>query len=691
MAVNASKSRDRFVNPYSFVPFPRLVERREPPGHDRAHTAGDAALYSGRITVEWQLLTPLLLPSSWSDERWLDSAGRLSLPGSAMKGALRSLHEAMFGGCLRIFDGDFVPGYRDPAQGRAVSDGWRLAVVTDSNAGRPTKVRLCDGDPIWVDATSLLDAYRKAGLDLPTSGDTFEIEGGAIEGTVGRKEMPRVRSVNDIAAGGERRDDAGRSVVLITDAAVRRLRREPRGCFWAVGTLTDQMRDVGSEPARRFWQACEGSNDRRELLRNTERWADKPWAVKVPWQQAGRDVVLGQRFGATGYLHPGEAIWIKLTDGIVEELSLAQIWRHSGKGALKTRIPPSFVPCLTDAAEQAKGLCLSCEVFGAADTSGVDSGKGRNVGYAGHVRIGSACSEGVVKPVPVRLAPLGMPRPGAGIFYLRDPGARPNLEVNESPTEWEGSPARQVRGRKYYWHGDPDAQAEYWQAELGTRASVRPRHEARPHHLNNKLATPRDLVPTGTRFTQTITVDGITEEGLRSLLAAIDPYRILQRLGADAAGRTYATHLGGGKPFGLGSAAAEVTSCVITSVAERYTSAAPTAFDWSSTTTEIAQLSQRAGRFLRACASLSRILDVDGLGEWRHHVSYPPAATWDEPGSRTFDQNYRYFAKNDGRRLETFTRDWRPLPVLPDDPASTFDPTLPVAVDQRRQPGRRPR
>ena len=116
---------ERFVNPYTFVPFPERIERRKPSGH---HLLGAGNL-SGAFTVTWTFTSPFQAPAGQS------GTAVLRLPGSSVKGAVRSLHETLAGGCLRVFHEDFVPSYRD--QARARSADWTMAVVEQAYSRRP--------------------------------------------------------------------------------------------------------------------------------------------------------------------------------------------------------------------------------------------------------------------------------------------------------------------------------------------------------------------------------------------------------------------------------------------------------------------------------------------------------------------------------------------------------------------------
>ncbi|MFC7617294.1 hypothetical protein ACFQV2_31595 [Actinokineospora soli] len=89
-----------------------------------------------------------------------------------MKGAVRSLHETVAGGCVRVFDGEFVPRYRDAAV-RSVIGDVVLAVVHRMFPEGPPEVMLCEpGDPEWdrLDQTQLESLHRQSPL---CSGERF--------------------------------------------------------------------------------------------------------------------------------------------------------------------------------------------------------------------------------------------------------------------------------------------------------------------------------------------------------------------------------------------------------------------------------------------------------------------------------------------------------------------------------------
>lgn len=218
-------SIDRFVNPYAFVPVQGMVQRRPRLGH---LAAGSEQRYSGTITAAWTLKTPFLLPQNAKQEGWLGGDGKLCIPGSAVKGAVRSLHEAMFNGCLRILDEDYTPAYREPASGFDEPDHWRLAIVTASHGGMPTQFQLTNANSTeWVDARALHAAWP--GNALPTSGDIAHIFGPRTEANLDRRE---VRSVSRADVVRRAHSDPGRGGAPLGPRKVMRARvvRRPPGC-----------------------------------------------------------------------------------------------------------------------------------------------------------------------------------------------------------------------------------------------------------------------------------------------------------------------------------------------------------------------------------------------------------------------------------------------------------------------------
>jgi hypothetical protein len=621
-----------FINPYTFVPLPAVIGRSEPGGH---HRAGQENV-SGAMTVEWTLRTPLLLPQAHMPV----PAGRVVIPGSSLKGALRSLHETLMGGCLRVVDEEFVPVYRQPAV--AKDQDWRLAVVaTATRQGRATHVRVAE-EMAWVPVGMLHAALDR----LPRTGDTVDIEDSAIERHQGL-DRNEVRNGAGVTTGSG-------WTVLVGDSGAR-LRSHQFFC--AAGRLPDGETDPSevTEPAwSEYVELCEGTNDLRLIRQKPDAqmykgWRDKRIFTEVRWG----DEPVGTRRRVTGRLWPGDVVWAQVSPvtGRVEHLAMAAIWRVPGGRPVSERVPDAVRAC-----QDPENLCVSCRLFGSADTVTAESGReATQRSYAGHVRIGDATAEGVTTTA-VRLAPLGSPRPGAGQFYLQVSDTQPASDETQLPaanwgSERDNPEPRQVRGRKFYWHGDPDA-------------STPPRHIAREGQRNEAMTGQRQLVPAGTVFRQSIVFDNVPKAELASLLLTLLPGLVLPRT-ESLSSADYRLRLGGGKPFGLGSASVTVMDLWWQDARQRYAGQDRVPQEAADFFGPLAgDVARMAGRpVLRYWPTLSRILRADAVDPAL--IWYPLGGDWNDERNR--DRSFRFFSRTNGRYL---ARRREPIVALPDpDPA----------------------
>lgn len=710
---------DRFVNPFAFVPVQGTVQRRPWLGH---LASGSEQRYSGTITATWTLRTSFLLPQNAQQEGWLGSDGKLRIPGSTIKGAVRSLHEAMFNGCLRIIDDDYTPAYREPASGFDEPDDWRLAIVTASHGGTPTQFQLTDGNSTeWVDARALHAAWP--GNALPTSGDIAHIFGPRTDANLDRRE---VRSVSRVEVVRRAQDGAGKSgdpsdgpfptgrIFLVTDTAARKVTRRDgsvANCYWASGDLSQRVVDFNHKELDEsawaaFTAACRGSDDRRRLEQtrkdtgagaDSQAWrsktvyADVSWPPQRPGSSDTRDR-RGRRTQQSGFLFRGDVVWVKYRGDRVEQIRLAQIWRKPGSGPVKDRIGDAG-PCPREV-DGKTVLCLSCATFGSATTDG-KRGAGEQTSYAGHVRFSTGESDAAVRTRNVTLAPMGTPNPGSGAFYLRMGSIPPTgLQQDEIPSHWgvadrDQPNPRPIGGRKFYWHADPDEQARQWGRENG-RGVLPPRYEDLSRARLSKMSRPASLVEPGadrpTTIKATISVDQLDQVGVDALLASLDPGRVLHLTQHHKTSQpTYAIHLGSGKPFGLGSATVQL-EIDLTASRERYLSARPTPVAWPELGTDpgrvrLKALFDRVGSFGSNLDALAVLLDLKGLGDLERYVTYPPGAPWSEFGSQQFRQSYEFFQETNGQQLAHSRREWLTLPPI----RAGQDPSLPIRTKRGRR------
>jgi hypothetical protein len=106
------------MNPYDFarIDWERPPERHKPVWHHRL--TGDQPLYSGTLDLDIYAETPLFLADPRgvsSDPRkpaqsMRNAQGAYIIPGSSLKGLLRTVVETLGNGCLTLFDGDYERG-----------------------------------------------------------------------------------------------------------------------------------------------------------------------------------------------------------------------------------------------------------------------------------------------------------------------------------------------------------------------------------------------------------------------------------------------------------------------------------------------------------------------------------------------------------------------------------------------------
>lgn len=717
-----------FVNPYAFLPLPAEVRRREPGWHTPGERTDGAAVVSGVIDVRWRLETPLLLPSVAKEEGWIRPDGSIRLPGSSIKGAVRSLHEALFNGCLRIVDEEFVPGYREPAERGAEDRGWRLARVCEDLDGQPTEFQLCKEETFWVDGSEL--AKHWTGKGSPRTGSVVRIDGSPPVENLGRKEVREVYGVKALDGGGQAgqpgeepstRAEAGSHVFIVTHVGVRKKRRRDgtvARCSWATGELTGEF--VAFDPTlldqsawAEFGFACAGTRDRSVLEQDDaarakgdrgtglDRKAREPWRRQtvyepVKWPDTrGGEKVIGERALQSGFLFTGDVVWVKVVAGRVTGIRLSRIWRRAGRGSVGDRLARVGVQACQPRPKSLT-LCLTCSLFGAAETRGSTPGDGEQSAYGGHVRFSSARSN---KGVPLRsvdLVPLGTPSPGAGMFYLRLPSELGPGAIDEIPSHWGSeadTPHAELNGRKFYWHHNPDSQARYWSDQLGKPVAAR--YEASLKQKAGKMSRTALLVPAGTIFKGSVSFDQISVAELESVLAAMDPSRVERLMHGGKPGRAVAVRIGGGKPVGFGSASVTIEDVRAHALSDLYwdtrSQGAPvspraisdepvvSAEGMMSREAAIA-LNERVGRFTGNIPKLAYLLDLKALGDLSNYVSYPPGAEWGEYGSDAFRESFAFFQEANGQQLVGHRRRWRILPEV--DPSSS--PSIPITLPRKR-------
>ncbi|MBO0803835.1 MAG: TIGR03986 family CRISPR-associated RAMP protein [Nocardiopsaceae bacterium] len=665
-----------FVNPYTFVPHVPVPERGAPAGH----AVMGAGRFSGVLEVRLTAKTPLLIGGFTEKQadgsektvlpRRKDPAGTVIVPGSGLAGAVRSLHEALVGGCMRVLDLNRAPVHRHPAD-TTETERLSLAIVTEVKEGRATEVALCDrwrwvpegllprseGDPLLSgDQLQYVTASGKPG-DFPSNAVT------------GPKSRRVVHGMDDKHSDGIRPGSIVRrrrmgpvtekcKVVLVTGTDARDPKRPT--AFFVVGDVgPDSERwTVPKETWELYERTVEDADDLRPAVlkdvgfKENEKptWTDgmEPEYADVWWpprqeqdQGQGHDGgggeqqrLVGKRLYHRKYLHAGQPVWVDVFKGELTEIRLSLLWRYEAPGTVGDRVG------------EAKGctdplkLCWSCRIFGAADTEGRDDNDlAVQNSYRGHVRFDDLRAQGDVQPVQWNLAPLASPKPSAGQFYLDNRQRGKLADQNTRPMATWGSDAdkpgpRPIRGRKFYWRTKTEADPD----------SAKPQRGKKRPHQSEALSSKVELIPAGTVFKGRITFDNLSAEDYGSLLAALNPCKI----GTPGEGgwEDCVLSVGGGKPFGFGAVEIEVEKVRVQGARARYlgepeTVSIPDPDAAVRAFREAVQVEARANwPALRHALSFGFVDDED--------VWYPPGGG--TRGDEDYDKSFEFFALTNGLR-----------------------------------------
>ncbi|MDQ1247772.1 MAG: hypothetical protein QG597_2143, partial [Actinomycetota bacterium] len=289
-----------FINPYTFVPLPPVVRRSAPAGHDRL----GGGMVSGLFRVRWTLVSPLMLPLDHPVD------GPVVVPGSSIKGAVRSVHEVLADGCLRVLDPGWKAVHRQasPEGGGSSAVPRGLAVVcTVNESGEPLSMIRCEA-PVRL---SLREAAERIGPGRSVwySGMVFEWD-----------DARWVLHVSALKPGSFR----GQTHVV-------------------AARLTDKIVDVAPGAGPLFRDLCAGSADLNGKTRDRspDENRDLPdpsgqlpggsvWA-KVRERDAPEGLRHLLRRRTTGRLDPEDSLWVDEGTGRVEWFSPAQLWREHGR------------------------------------------------------------------------------------------------------------------------------------------------------------------------------------------------------------------------------------------------------------------------------------------------------------------------------------------------------------------------
>ncbi|WP_412054262.1 TIGR03986 family CRISPR-associated RAMP protein [Arachnia propionica] len=659
-----------FINPYTFVPLPDTVKRDKPRGHAKAVEGG----LTGYLDVEFAFRSPLMMPVDWNTPGETTVTGtrieeRVTVPGSSVRGAVRSLFEVISSSCLSILDPDYRPAHRASLEMRPDK---RLAVVDEVDSDGKVISVLPTSKVVWIRAEALWHLFGgAAGL---RSGVRISLDENAIyERSFGGDKGKPVKREQLKPEGEPTLKKGGDWVVHVADAGTKGDHPADH-IYVAVGKLETTPIRLGEKTWEDYRELCRYSVDVTggKLAPSAPAWDAEEWAgVAVMVRHTDRNrgnrvTAIGKRRKSDGALAPGDSVWITTgSEGgerVVTGLTMSSSWREFGKGPIRDRLPDeSLLPCC-DPDE----LCPACATFGfiEARTEGQRRDQAEHNAYASHLRFGAFETDA---PVPLRLVlppPTRSPRPSAGAFYLEHPTAEGEnreagvAEFGKPASRWGGrldSPRmRRIAGRKFYWHGQEPEDT-----------TPTPRQVRRNHYpaegANNCREVRRWITEKPPVLRGRIHFENIDARQLGLLMLALEPRELAKRAGITVNGEL-ATHLGGGKGLGFGTAVGRITATCVQDAAGRYRAGAGKVEvdPWGAAMQVIDPEALWITGLVKALGTGSVPTD---------RIWYPTMGNFTQRGSyaqqQRFDKSFEYYAKFSGGKNKEIRM--RTLPRI-DDP-----------------------
>ncbi len=586
-------SNYRFLNPYNFVRFlgkgrdnpsdagVTLLGRCAPPPHDRY------VGITGKITCTLRTVTPLFISDSegitgeeHKTYHFFQINGQYAIPGTALRGMVRSVFEAVTNSCMAIFEGARLSYHLEPrlalqlvpARVERNGDEWRLRLLTGTtplSVGRPPQGTQYAA---WIHRYWPLKPSGTLRQDPPQNDRIRQFQQRTARG----KEV----GLQDLKHGQE------------CYALLKLVQHpHPRIQFWDVLALDtnpgclEQMKQ-GNQRIEKGWLCITNQNiEPKHSERFFFRAADNdghPETIELPekvrreyedlikdYQERHQkeikkrrdrsqplDTPVGDDPGLSRFIYTpserelqgGELVYAML-EGTAQQPSVkfivpVSVPRVAYERTIADLLLPHQKACdyfNQDAVSIADlQLCPACRVFGWVH-QGAPEDPNVRVAYAGRVSFSHAILQGEPKKLgeDTPLAILSSPKPTTTAFYLLGANEQPNFNVT-----YDTQGAR-LRGRKFYRHHGTANPQEYKRA-----GDIR----------DGQNRTVKDVLDEDNEFTFTVHFENLAPVELGALLWALElEDGMVHRLGF-------------AKPLGFGSVKVTVDTVEVLNPRERYAS-----------------------------------------------------------------------------------------------------------------------
>ena len=656
---SVSSTEYKFLNPYNFVRFlddekdfnPQTAEtallgRCQPPPHDRY--VGLSGVIHCLATVE----TPLFIPDAHGIEvevvnakdkkehrsyRFFEVEGRKVIPGSSLRGMLRSVFEAATNSCMGVFDENAHYSFRyESEEARRLIpsriENGKVKLLTGT-VELPTKKNMFP-DSIYG---AWVPSYKGMDVNLRTDAETRSILENKDKRTAYWAEMSRETHPKPYFQYWKVRRlywEKPQKVQESPNLIVR------QGYLFITNQNADNKHDERfffcNEKFRMEFELSPGIREEwRNLIENYKneheadiegilRKGDNPFLSRIDDEGKRKPAYSSflQASNQAAELSEGDLCYADVDyDEKTTKYTLVRLLPVSIPRAMQPNTVGELLPEAQKHCSNPDNLCPACRVFGWL--KGCNAYRGRVRVSQGNVTVEKKSANSLI------LAVLGTPKPTTGRFYLQkrtvnSPVSKllDGIAVKNIHCRYDAE-QNELRGRKFYRH---HGNASLPEAERAGKSK---------DQFNRTL---RNMLGTGSVFEFEVTFENLEPVELGALLWAIEIEKGFHRLG-------YA------KPLGLGSISIDIQGISCLNEKSRYST-----FDniIETASTETALPAEWVKKFMDAMtqkhsvpfSALPNIADICALTrppQWQDTpVHYPRTAkTPDEKG-----KNYEWFMGN---------------------------------------------
>lgn len=690
----------RFINPYHFIP---LGEKPNRTLREQSESESGKKL-TGSINYRLTTRSRLFIPNTSSDKAFsykIDKNTALDpehkqydffsyeildlgknyeneyfepvIPGSEVRGMIRSIYEAVTNSCLSVLDGKTRIGKRTVEQFKPAVLKWRNGRIylydvaenkkngdtiyrnrEDFSEKRHLKMELKDGMKVSFTRTNPKRPFIKPDvLRISADPEEYRQQGYLLKGNQGEKGTPDMKpnrnsKCKNMGNSREQNQMLQNGKCPGNPKCPGKDGRGSEHCYLAEKHCAHVFFIKDEREYKDFIAMNDESLKTLEIVLDQYLKAD-PESYKE-YAESYRSFISGESDGLPVY-------YSKLEKADYYMFSPARITREVYRNTVND-LAKEYQKC--GKAEENR-LCPACSLFGIVNTG---IARGSRIRFSDLTPTEKALTQEENKKFYdeklLVMDPLAVPHLENTEFYLRKPGT----ELSRRPEDPDGE--------VWFWTYD------YYTVKKGNKVivkSYRPEISGRKYYWNNlsrigSCKTQDGLnrtvrtVRSGVEFTGTVYFDGITQKELNQLL-------FILTFTADG---THGYKLGTGKPLGLGSVELSIKDPADIRI-RKFDETGYQCLKYQDNLTEIAgRTFQELGMDTRVEALFKRMTQYPKPEEMEE-IHYPKTGRGeDEEGFKWFMENKKYLKKNDGEFRPTSspnsreqTRILQPLPPLQKD------------------------